>query len=169
MLRNVCEVPDQLVGFTQPEKSHKMKFRTSRDQKENSPSRVRFRLNVFNAAVHRHGDGDVQQRRRRGHRVAVVLVVDLDVRMRRLALPVRDKLEWTRLGAGFALHRVLQNVDVEVRRGRVLFRLPTQQESQRWHVELQRGAHVGRLEFVTGKKQSSSDGNIAEVLIPLTR
>ena len=46
--------------------------------------------------------------------MVVVLVVDLQVCVRRFALPVADELERTRLSTWFALDGVLENVDIEV-------------------------------------------------------
>lgn len=74
--------------------------------------------------------------------MTIVLVIDLDVRVRRLALPIRHELEWTGLCAGLGLHRVLQDVDVEVRRCRILLGLAAEDERECLHVKLESGAHV---------------------------
>lgn len=74
--------------------------------------------------------------------MTIVLVIDLDVRVRGLTLPIRHELEWTGLGTGLRLHRVFQDVDVEVRRGWILLGLAAKDERECGHVELESGAHV---------------------------
>lgn len=79
----------------------------------------------------------------------IVFVINLDVGVRRFALPIRHELEWTRLSAGLALHRVLENIDIEVRRSWILLGLSAQQKGECGHIEFECCAHVGRLEFFT--------------------
>lgn len=77
--------------------------------------------------------------------MVIVLVVDLERCIARLALPVADQLEGTRAGAWLGAHLILEYVHIEVRSSWIFLRLSTQQRSQSRHIELQHSAHGTRL------------------------
>lgn len=85
--------------------------------------------------------------------MAVVLVVDFDVGVRRFALPVADQLERTRAGALLDANLILEDVDVKVGGGWVLLVLATQQRGERGHVEVQHGTVVGGLGGIAAEQQ----------------
>lgn len=121
-----------------------------------SPSWVRLRLHIFDSTVDRHRNGNVQQGWRRCHRMTIVLVIDFNVRVRRLTFPIRHELEWTGLCAGLGLHRVFQDIDVEIWRRWILLGLATKDKRECWHVELESSAHIWWLEFLTNNEENET-------------
>lgn len=57
--------------------------------------------------------------------MVIVLVVDLERSIARLALPVADQLEGTRAGARLGAHLILEYVHIEVRSSWIFLRLST--------------------------------------------
>lgn len=116
------------------------------------PGWMRLRLNIAHRAIHRHRECDIQQGRRVGHGMIIVLVVNLERRVARLALPVADQLKGTRAGARLGAHLILEYVHVEIWGSWIFLRLPAQQCCQRRHIKLQQRAQRARLLTISVKE-----------------